>query len=98
MEADLVNAFVEKQRDTINEFVAKNVMLEARLVVVEKKLQQAADLSDKIADGELQLKLMRTQNESMSVIIDKQKLFIDSTNLRIFKLTFRNIYKFLRIN
>ncbi len=29
---------------------------------------------------------------------DKQKLFIDSKNLRIFKLTFRNIYKFLRIN
>ncbi|AKE63068.1 hypothetical protein MYAER_0708 [Microcystis aeruginosa NIES-2549] len=29
---------------------------------------------------------------------DKQKLFIDSKKLRIFKLTFRNIYKFLRIN
>jgi hypothetical protein len=29
---------------------------------------------------------------------DKQKLSIDSRNLRIFKLTFRNIYKFLRIN
>ncbi|TRU66708.1 MAG: hypothetical protein EWV55_11785 [Microcystis viridis Mv_BB_P_19951000_S69] len=29
---------------------------------------------------------------------DKQKLFIDSKNLRIFKLTFRNIYKFLTIN
>jgi hypothetical protein len=29
---------------------------------------------------------------------DKQKLLIDSKNLRIFKLTFRNIYKFLRIN
>jgi len=29
---------------------------------------------------------------------DKQKLLINSTNLRIFKLTFRNIYKFLKIN
>jgi hypothetical protein len=29
---------------------------------------------------------------------DKQKLFIASKDLRIFKLTFRNIYKFLRIN
>ena len=29
---------------------------------------------------------------------DKQKLSIDSKNLKIFKLTFRNIYKFLRIN
>jgi hypothetical protein len=29
---------------------------------------------------------------------DKQKLLIDSKNLRIFKLTFRNIYKFLKIN
>ncbi len=29
---------------------------------------------------------------------DKQKLCIDSKNLRIFKLTFRNIYKFLKIN
>ena len=29
---------------------------------------------------------------------DKQKLSIDSKNLRTFKLTFRNIYKFLRIN
>ena len=29
---------------------------------------------------------------------NKQNLFIDSTNLKIFKLTFRNIYKFLRIN
>ncbi len=29
---------------------------------------------------------------------DKQNLFIDAKNLRIFKLTFRNIYKFLKIN
>jgi len=29
---------------------------------------------------------------------DKQKLSIDSKHLRIFKLTFRNIYKFLKIN
>ena len=29
---------------------------------------------------------------------DKQKLSTNSKNLRIFKLTFRNIYKFLRIN
>jgi len=29
---------------------------------------------------------------------DKQKLSIDSISLRIFKLTFRNIYKFLTIN
>jgi len=29
---------------------------------------------------------------------DKQKLLIDAKNLRIFKLTFRNIYKFLKIN
>jgi hypothetical protein len=29
---------------------------------------------------------------------DKQKLLIDGKNLRIFKLTFSNIYKFLRIN
>jgi hypothetical protein len=29
---------------------------------------------------------------------DKQKLSIDSKSLRIFKLTFRNIYKFLKIN
>lgn len=71
MEADLVNAFVEKQRDTINEYVAKNIMVEARLVVLEKKLQQAADLSDKIANSELQLKLMKTQNETMSVLIEK---------------------------
>ena len=32
------------------------------------------------------------------LVKDKQKLFIDSKNLRIFKLTFRNIYKFLKIN
>ena len=29
---------------------------------------------------------------------DKQKLLIDDKNLRIFKLTVRNIYKFLKIN
>ncbi|MBE8993275.1 hypothetical protein IQ234_02670 [Microcystis aeruginosa LEGE 91341] len=32
------------------------------------------------------------------LVKDKQKLLIDSKNLRIFKLTFRNIYKFLKIN
>ena len=73
MEADLVNAFVEKQRDTINELMAKNIMLEARLVVVEKRLQQAADLSEKVAEYELQLKLTKTQNDTMSVLINKLK-------------------------
>ncbi|REJ50718.1 MAG: hypothetical protein DWQ51_15155 [Microcystis wesenbergii TW10] len=32
------------------------------------------------------------------LVKDNQKLSINSKNLRIFKLIFRNIYKFLRIN
>jgi hypothetical protein len=43
MEAEFVNMFVQKQKDTMVDFLLKNVMLEARIALAETKLRAQED-------------------------------------------------------
>lgn len=70
MEAELVNAFVEKQRDVINDLMARNIMLEARLAVAEKKAQQVLEFQTVAADSEIKIKSLDEQNRAMNIIIE----------------------------
>lgn len=73
MEVELINAFVEKQRELINDTIAKNIMLEAKLIVADKKLQQVAELEKALYDSELKSSSLEEQNKAMNQLIDKQK-------------------------
>lgn len=94
MEAELVNAFVEKQRDIINDLMARNIMLEARLVVSEKKAQQAVEYQQKIEELQIKTKTLDQQNNAMNQVIEKfqqkeseQKEKIDQLQKLVNKLT-----------
>lgn len=94
MEAELINAFVEKQRDIINDLMARNIMLEARLAVAEKKSQQVADFQTTINDLQTKLKSLDQQNSVMNQVIEKtqqkeseQKEKIDQLQKLVNKLT-----------
>ncbi len=71
MEVDLVNAFVEKQRELINDLTGKNIMLEARLAVTEKKSQQVIELQTNVDDLQIKLKSLDQQNSVMNQVIEK---------------------------
>lgn len=81
MEVDLVNAFVEKQRDVINDLMARNVLLEAKLTVTEKQLQKIPELSTNISNLELKLRLLQDQNNAMNASIENYKRDIESFTL-----------------
>ena len=94
MEVDLVNAFVEKQRELINDLMGKNIMLEARLAVAEKKSQQVADFQTTINYLQTKLKYLDEQNSAMNQVIEKtqqkeneQKEKIDQLQKLVNKLT-----------
>lgn len=73
MEVELINAFVEKQRELINDTIAKNIMLEAKLIVADKKLQQVAELEKALYDCELKSSSLEEQNKAMNQLIENQK-------------------------
>jgi len=73
MEADLVNAFIEKQRDLINDIVARNLMLEAKLAVSEKKLQLVLEEQKKYEDQDNKIKILDTQNNVMKIKIENNE-------------------------
>ena len=78
MEAEFVNVFVEKQRDVINDLMARNIMLEARIVIAERGALQAGDLATKLAAAEGQVKSLHEQNSVMNQAIANQKPHLDS--------------------
>jgi predicted RNase H-like nuclease (RuvC/YqgF family) len=73
MEAELINAFVEKQREIINDTMARTIMLEARLIVADRKLQQVAELQKTLHDYELKNSALDEQNKAMNQLIENQK-------------------------
>lgn len=73
MDVDLVNVFVEKQRDVINELMSKNVLLEARLAVSEKYARKAAEVGEQLSAAETQVKMLHEQNAAMNTVIEKYK-------------------------
>lgn len=73
MEAELINAFVEKQRDIINDLMARNIMLEARLAVAEKKVQQVVELQNVITELNTKNESLDKQNHVMNQVIEKSQ-------------------------
>jgi len=45
METEFINAFIDKQRKLIEELVSKNLLAEAKITILEKKV---ADLSSQV--------------------------------------------------
>jgi len=82
MEVELINAFVEKQRELINDTIAKNIMLEAKLIVADKKLHQVAELEKALYDCELKSSSLEEQNKAMNQLIEKQKKDIVELQLK----------------
>jgi hypothetical protein len=81
MEVELVNVFVEKQRDVINDLMARNILLDAKLVVTEKQLQKIPELSTNISNLEVKLRLLQDQNNAMNALIENYKRDIESFTL-----------------
>jgi hypothetical protein len=50
MEADFVNIFIEKQRESINDLTSRNIMLDARIVYAEQKVKVAQEYEQVIID------------------------------------------------
>lgn len=73
MEVDLVNVFVEKQRDVINDLMARNIMLEARLTVAERQALKTGELNEKLSGTEGQMKILHEQNAAMNGPIENLK-------------------------
>ncbi len=78
MEVDLVNVFVEKQRDVINDLMARNIMLEARLTVAERHAVKATELSEKLSNTEGQVKMLHEQNAAMNASIENLRKQVSS--------------------
>lgn len=77
MEVELVNVYVEKQRDVINDLMARNVLSEARLAVAEKQLQKMNELSQRLSEEQTKVELLSHQNSAMNEIIEKFKQDLD---------------------
>lgn len=82
MEAELVNAFVEKQRDVINDLMARNVLSEARLAVAEKQLQKMNELSQRLSEEQTKVELLSQQNNAMNEVIERSKQDLDFEKAR----------------
>ncbi len=50
MDADFVNVFVEKQRETITDLFSRNIMLDARVTFAEQKIQQLLNIEQQSVD------------------------------------------------
>ena len=59
MEADFVNAYMQKQREAINELMSRCIMLEAKLSLAEAGLTKAAML-------EQQLEQLRAEKDAQA--------------------------------
>ena len=55
MDNELVNVFINKQRDALNDLMSKSIMLEARLVIAEERIvkyqESAAGLEQQVRDA-----------------------------------------------
>jgi hypothetical protein len=50
MEADFVNIFVEKQRESIIDLTSRNIMLEARITYAEQKVKVVQEYEQSLVD------------------------------------------------
>lgn len=72
MEADFINVFVQKQKDTMVDLLLQRVMLEARLAYAETKLQSSEEqiqqlkiTESKYNEAVEEIKLMKQENANL---------------------------------
>lgn len=63
MEAEFVNAYIAKQKSWIEDYVAKNILLETRLQLAEAKIAQLAEL---LAESNSQIEKLNTRTKKKS--------------------------------
>lgn len=73
MEAEFVNVFIEKQRDLINDTIARCIMLEAKLVLAERQAQKNGELTEELSALNGRYQDMHAQNQAMAGSIENLK-------------------------
>lgn len=63
MEAEFVNAYIAKQKSWIEDYVAKNILLETRLQLAEAKIGQLAGL---LEESNSQIEKLNTRTKKKS--------------------------------
>lgn len=63
MEAEFVNAYIAKQKSWIEDYVAKNILLETRLQLAEAKIGQLAGLLEE-SNSQIEKLNNRTKKKS----------------------------------
>lgn len=63
MEAEFVNAYIAKQKSWIEDYVAKNILLETRLQLAEAKIAQLAGL---LEESNSQIEKLNTRTKKKS--------------------------------
>ena len=63
METEFINAFIDKQRKLIEELVSKNLLAEAKVTILEKKI---ADLSSQLESvNQKEIKKQKVNDENI---------------------------------
>jgi len=63
LEAEFVNAYIAKQKSWIEDYVAKNILLETRLQLAEAKIGQLAGL---LEESNSQIEKLNTRTKKKS--------------------------------
>lgn len=86
MDAEFVNVFIQKQRDTINELMARCIMLESKLAVTETTAARTGELEQKIAEydsvvsnvrAECEASLVQQKNNNEQLVLSLRKQISD---------------------
>lgn len=83
MDVELVNTYVEKQRDLIHDLMSKNVMLESRLSISEKYAAKAAEATEKLREKEEVVKKLNDQIVTLNVDNEKLKKELNAAELNL---------------
>lgn len=101
MEAEFVNAYVQKQKDLINEMLARVIMLDTRASIAEEKLMKSAEAEAHLSkiikeyqDLEVKYKELEKENERNKSIVKRHDDQVSTMKKTINELTIeRERYK-----
>ena len=79
MEAEFVNIFIEKQREVLVDLTSRNIMLEARVLFAEQKLQKMVDLAQELQANQEHVKQLLDINRS----IEEEKRILAASEIRL---------------
>jgi predicted RND superfamily exporter protein len=79
MEAEFVNIFIEKQREVLVDLTSRNIMLEARVLFAEQKLQKMIDLAQELQANQEHVKQLLDINK----LIEEEKRKLAASEIRL---------------